>query len=315
MSWNFESVAIVGSGAIGLYYGARLAQSGKKVRFLTRSDFDKISDRGIRVESVSGDFQLRDVSVHKSTGEIGPVDLVIVSWKATANDHLATVLPPLLHKNTQVLTLQNGLGNCEAIAAIVGPDRVLGGLCYVCINRTAPGVIQHTAGGKVSIGEFGKGEEHRAETIASAFKDANIPASAVSDLVKAQWEKLVWNIPFNGIAFAEGGVTTDILLTQEKTVEQIRELMREVIATARTQGIDLSDDLVEKNIELTRHMGAYRPSTMIDFIEGRELELGPIWEEPLKRAAQAGISTPALEHLLAQMKQRLDEKLAGNTFT
>jgi len=307
MSWGFESVAIVGSGAIGLYYGARLAQSGKKVHFLARSDFDAISARGIQVDSVAGDFKLRDISVHQSTGGIGPVDLVIVSWKATANDHLAATLPPLLHSNTQVLTLQNGLGNCETIAAITGPDRVLGGLCFVCINRTAPGVIHHTAGGKISIGEFIKGDKHRAETIASAFKNANVPASAVSDLAKAQWEKLVWNIPFNGLAVAEGGITTDVLLTQKQTVEQIRELMREVIAIARAQGIHLSDDLIEKNIELTRAMGAYQPSTMIDFIEGRELELGPIWEEPLRKAAEEGVSTPALKYLLKRMKQQLGE--------
>lgn len=305
MSWDFKSVAVVGSGAIGLYYGSRLARSGKDVKFLARSDFEAIRGQGIRIESIAGDFSLKDVFVHQTAQEIGPVDLVIVSWKATANDHLGQVLPPLLHENTQVLTLQNGLGNCEAIAEVVGPERVCGGLCFVCVNRIAPGEIRHTAGGKVSIGEFAEGEAGRSETISSAFKAANIPASAVPDLAKAQWEKLIWNIPFNGLAVAEGGVTTDVLLANENTVAQIHELMTEVIAAAATQGLKLDKTLIEKNISLTRGMDAYRPSTMIDFIEGRELELGPIWEEPLRRAKQSGIPMPALETLIQRIKAQL----------
>ena len=128
VSWTFQSVAIVGSGAIGLYYGSRLAGAGEGVRFLVRSDFEAISKGGLKVESIHGDFELPEVKGFRTPEEIGPVDLVIVAWKATANDQLAKVLPPLLHAKTQVLTLQNGLGNCESIAEITVPARVLGGL-------------------------------------------------------------------------------------------------------------------------------------------------------------------------------------------
>ena len=212
MSWTFNSVAVVGSGAIGLYYGGRLAAAGEDVRFLMRSDFDAISQGGLKVESVHGDFELPVVKAFRTPEEIGPVDLVIVAWKATANHLLSTVLPPLLHAETQVLTLQNGLGNCEAIAEITGPERVLGGLCFVCINRISPGLVRHSAGGRVSIGEWHPGIPGRAAEIALRFKAAGIPASAVGNLKLAQWEKLIWNIPFNGLSVAEGGVTTDVLL-------------------------------------------------------------------------------------------------------
>jgi 2-dehydropantoate 2-reductase len=308
MAWDFNSVAVVGSGAIGLYYGGRLAEAGDDVRFLARSDFDALSQNGIRAESVAGDFHLPRVEVFRSPEEIGPVDLVIVSWKATANGALAETLPPLLHEGTQVLTLQNGLGNCESIAEIVGAERVCGGLCFVCVNRTAPGRISHTAGGRLTIGEFSKGLPGRAEAMAARFREAKIPAAATDDLLMAQWEKLVWNIPFNGLAVAEGGVTTDVLLSDARTENTIRELMWEVVTAARAQGIPLDGALVETNIERTRPMGPYRPSTMIDFMEGRELELGPIWEEPLSRANAAGVATPALEKLLDRMKARLAER-------
>jgi 2-dehydropantoate 2-reductase len=308
MSWDFQSVAIVGSGAIGLYYGGRLAQAGNDVRFLARSDADALSHNGLQVRSVHGDFHLPDVHVARSPMEIGPVDLVIVAWKATANSHLADILPPLLHDSTQVLTLQNGLGNCETIAAITGPKRVLGGLCFVCINRLSPGFISHTAGGRVSIGEWSTGLPGRADTVARRFKTALVHASSVPNLALAQWEKLIWNIPFNGLSVANGGVTTDTLLASPHTETDIRTLMTEVVTAARAQGLDLADDLIHPNIERTRSMDAYRTSSMIDYLEGREVEVDPIWREPLRRAKAAGVPMPALEALLARIEQRLSER-------
>ncbi len=308
MEWDFNSVAIVGSGAIGLYYGGRLAEAGVDVKFLARSDYDQLSKFGLEVESVAGNFHLRDISVFKKPEDIGPVDLVIVAWKATANDALASVLPPLMRETTQVLTLQNGLGNCERIAEIVGADRVLGGLCFVCINRIAPGTIRHTAGGRMTIGSFSGKLSAESETIAQIFKAAKVPATAVRDLAKAQWEKLLWNIPFNGLAVAEGGVTTDVLLADPVMEYEIRTLMHEVIAAAAAQGIQLDPNLIDSNIERTRPMGPYQPSTMIDFVEGRELELGPIWQEPLMRANEVSVKMPALEKLLKRIKTRLSER-------
>ena len=233
------------------------------------------------------------------------MDLVVVAWKATANGQLAAVLPPLLHADTQVLTLQNGLGNCESLAEIVGPGRVLGGLCFICINRISPGRISHSAGGRMTIGEWRPDDSGRAKELAHRFKAANIQAVAVDDLEKSQWEKLVWNIPFNGLSVAEGGVTTDVLLASHETENELRCLMAEVIAAARALGHELSDDLIDFNIERTRPMGPYRTSSMIDFVEGREVEVAPIWEEPLRRANEAGVAMPHTARLLARIRQRL----------
>jgi len=308
MQWDFNSVAIVGSGAIGLYYGGRLAEAGMDVKFLARSDFDQLSTHGLQAESVNGNFHLKDISVFKKATDIGPVDLIVVAWKATANDLLSIVLPPLMHETTQVITLQNGLGNCECIAEIVGADRVFGGLCFVCINRIAPGTISHTAGGRMTIGKFSNDDSSIAEIIARRFNAAKISATSVDNLAKAQWEKLLWNIPFNGLSVAEGGVTTDVLLGDAFIEEEIRTLMREIITAAAAQGILLDQHLIETHIERTRPMGPYQPSTMIDFIEGRELELGPIWEEPIRRAHAAGIAIPAMENLLKRLQAVLAER-------
>lgn len=311
MSWDFQRVAIVGSGAIGLYYGGRLAESGLDVTFLARSEANALERLGLSVNSVHGDFRLSGIQVARRPEEIGPVDLVVVSWKATANDQLAHVLPPLLHDSTQVLTLQNGLGNCESVAAITGPERVLGGLCFVCINRTEPATIAHTAGGRMSVGEWVEGLPGRAETVARKFKQAKIHASAVPDIALAQWEKLIWNIPFNGLSIAEGGVTTDVLLASSDTEREIRTLMTEVVLAARAQGLELAEELIESNIERTRPMGAYRTSSMIDYMEGREVEIEPIWREPLRRARAAGVEMPALERLIGRIERRLAAPVSG----
>jgi len=305
VSWTFQSVAIVGSGAIGLYYGGRLAKAGEDVRFLLRSDFDGVKRDGIRCESVRGDFALPQVKGYRRAEEIGPVDLVIVSWKTTANAHLKEILPSLLHAGTQVLTLQNGLGNCETIAEIVGPERVIGALCFVCLNRLAPGFVSHTAGGRMSVGEFHPDDQGGAREIVRRFKLAGIPAELGEPLEDSQWKKLVWNIPFNGLAIAEGGVTTDVLLASPEIEMEIRHLMSEVIQAARALGLSLNDDLIDFNIDRTRPMGPYRPSSMIDYVEGREVEVGAIWEEPLRRAKAAGAETPHLEKLLERIQERL----------
>jgi 2-dehydropantoate 2-reductase len=311
VSWSFESVAVVGSGAIGLYYGGRLAHAGEDVRFLARSDYRSLLEKGLVVESVHGDFVLPQSRVFRTTAEIGPVDLVIVAWKATSNDQLAGVLPPLLHAETQVLTLQNGLGNCECIAEITGPGRVLGGQCFVCINRISPGHVKHSAGGRVTLGEWRPGIPGRAEEIAGRFQAAGIPCTAVTDLEQAQWEKLVWNIPFNGLSVAEGGVTTDVLLASSVIENEIRALMAETIAAARALGHPLEESLIDFNIGRTRPMGQYRTSSMIDFVEGREVEIGPIWREPLRRGQAAGVKMPHLEMLLARIETRLCRESAG----
>lgn len=298
----------MGAGAVGLYYGGRLAAAGEDVRFLLRADYGTACRDGLKIESVDGDCALPEVRAFRSAEEIGPVDLVIVAWKATANAALAEVLPPLLHEGTQVLTLQNGLGNCEAIAAITGAERVLGGLCFVCLNRLSPGFVKHTAGGRVSVGEFVSDGRGRAAEIVRRFKAARIPAVVGEPLAEAQWKKLVWNVPFNGLAVAEGGVTTDVLLANPATEAEIRALMAEVIAAARAQGLDLSDGLAEQNIEQTRPMGAYRPSSMIDFVEDREVEVEPIWAEPLRRAEAAGVAMPRLRNLLERIHRRIADQ-------
>ncbi|GAA5483803.1 2-dehydropantoate 2-reductase [Haloferula sargassicola] len=299
-------IALVGAGAVGLYYGARLAQNGEDVSFLLRSDYEAVKERGIVVESVDGDVTLTDVQAYRTPEEIGEVDWVIVAWKATANDLFEKVLTPLVGSNTTILTLQNGLGNCEKLAELFGPEKVGGGLCFVCINRIGEAHVSHTAGGKVTIGEWQPQPGiPRAERLAAGFRAAGVVSSAVENLPAAQWRKLIWNIPFNGLAIAEGGVTTDVLLEDPAIEKEIAALMREVIAAAGALGYEIDDGVVDFEIGRTRPMGPYRPSSMIDFVDGKPVEYEAIWGEPLRRAQAAGVPVPGLEKLAARIRQKL----------
>lgn len=301
-------IAVVGSGAVGGYYGARLAESGLDVCFLLRSDYQHIQQHGWSIKSVHGDIKLPSVQCAKTSEQIGPVDLVIVAWKTTSNQHYKEVIEPLVGKNTWILSLQNGLGSTEELARIFGAWRIFAGLCFVCINRTAPGHLCHSAAGLVRVGEL-EGDpasiSPRLKALVDLLKGADIHAQAVSDLEKAQWMKLIWNIPFNGLAIAEGGVDTEELLGRPGMEERIRRLMREVQAVANAMGHKIDDDFLEQQIEVTRPMKAYRPSSLIDYLEGREVEVDAIWREPLSRARKLEVKTPEMERLLIQIDERI----------
>ena len=288
-------IAVVGSGAVGIYYGARLAAAGEDVCFLLRSDFDHVREHGLRVESVDGDFLLEDVRCEKLTSDIGEVDLVIVAWKATANHLADEVVSPLIGEGTRLLVLQNGLGNCEYYAELFGAHRVYGGLCFVCINRVSPGHVQHTASGLMRVGAHVGSE--CPDGWVEVCNEAGFPFEWVESLEKAQWMKLVWNIPFNGLAIAEGGVDTARLLGELDLEDEARALMREVIDCAAAFGHEIDDAFIDHQIAITLPMKAYKPSSMIDFVAGRPVEVEAIWGEPLRRARDMGVEVPRLEVL------------------
>jgi len=294
---SISSIAIVGSGALGLYYGGRLARAGADVSFLARSDLEVLRTRGISVKAPDGDFVLSSVKAAATPEEIGPVDLVIITLKATANDRLARILPPLLHAKTAVLNLQNGLGVDEPVAAIVGPERTLGGLCFICANRIAPGVTECTMPGYVAIGEFAGGPQPRTQAVADWFGRAGVKVNVSPSLAEARWRKLVWNVPFNGLSVIGGGVTTDVILASPAMETEVWALMREVQMAAAAYGFRIPEEFVVEQVERTRPMGPYKPSTMLDYLAGKPLELEPIWGEPLRRAQAKGVATPRLEAL------------------
>ncbi len=295
-------VGVIGSGAVGLYYGARLQRAGVDVQFLLRSDFEAISDKGVRVRASDGNFHLERVRAVRSVAEMGEVDLAIVALKATSNESLKLLLDPVVGAQTAILCLQNGLGADERLQALYPQSPILGGLCFVCLNRVAPGVVENYHLGSIAIGERGGPASRRTKEIGQLFARAGVTCRVSDDLRGMQWRKLVWNIPFNGLSVAAGGVTTDVIVSDEGLCGLAKGLMQEIVSAARAIGLDLSDDIVEENIELTRRMGEYAPSSLIDHRAGRPVEVDAIWGEPLRQGLQAGAEMPRLEALFRLLR-------------
>ncbi len=296
-------IVIVGCGAVGLFYGAKLALSGQDVHFLMRQDFDQVSKYGIKIESASGEAEyLENPSIYRDALEIGPCDLIIVAIKSTDNKALESLIPKLIKKETAIMTLQNGLGNEEFIAKKFGSHRVLGGLCFVCLNRVSKGVVRHIAQGTISCGEFMGLPLPRTHDVALMFKSAGIPFIVAESLIEQRWKKLVWNIPFNGISISEGGVDTSVILKDKSLLFLVESLMREVIQVANKLGYNLSNSLIDHNIKETKSMGPYRPSSMIDFMEGRPVEVEAIWGNPVRVGRSVGVEIPRMETLYDSIK-------------
>ena len=209
-------IAVVGPGALGSYYGAKLARAGEEVHFLLRSDYDAVKRHGVFIHSPEGDFNIRPKCA-KTPDDIGPSDLVLVALKTTANDQFPKLLPPLIGPNTAVLTLQNGLGNEEELARLFPIEQIMGGLCFVCLNRTAPGVVEHMAHGLIVLGEFQRWPEPRTHDIASMFRNAGVNCKVAENLTHAHWDKLIWNIPFNGLGVA-GAAGFEALVTHHSSL-------------------------------------------------------------------------------------------------
>lgn len=304
-------IAIIGAGSIGLYYGTKLALAGSDVRFLMRSGLELARREGVRVKSPDGDLHLAEPAVFGSTAEIGTVDLVIISLKVIDNPILKDLLPPLLGPKTAVLTLQNGLGNEDFLAEHFGAERVLGGLCFVCLTRDTPASVEHFGHGTLSLGEYvTRGVSPRLGDVADRFTEAGVETYAVEDLPLERWKKLVWNIPFNGLSVATGGKTVDRILAEPELFERCLRLMSETIAIADALGHPIPAEFADFQIERTRVMGAYQPSTLVDFLAGKPLEIEAIWGEPLERGRKAGVATPELERLVGELRER--DGLGGN---
>jgi 2-dehydropantoate 2-reductase len=320
-------IGVVGCGALGSYYGAKLCRDGHTVHFLLRSDYDVVRRRGVSIRSPEGDFHVNPKCA-RQPDEICVCDVVLIGLKTTANAQFYQLLPPLVGSHTAVVTLQNGLGNEEQLAAIFPPAQILGGLCFVCLNRIEPGIIHHIAHGKIVLGEFSGWPEPRTHDIASAIRHSGVPCKVTENLESAHWEKLVWNIPFNGLGVASVAgyealvagefnastpigpcLTTEQLLDKGRWETLVRELMHEVIAAANAQDLQVDPACAEIQIERTRTMGAYRASTLIDFERRQPLELGALFLEPLRRARRAGVAVPRLA-ALCRVLTELDQSCA-----
>lgn len=300
-----RSYAIIGTGAIGGFYGAKLQQAGFEVHFLLHSDYQFVQQRGLRVDSVWGDFTLDSPNVYNDVHKMPACDVVIVALKTTRNSLLTTLLPPVLKESGAVLMLQNGLGNEEAVAPIVGSAHILGGLCFICSNKVGDGHIHHLDYGTITLGEYAPdyqplGITPTLKDIAGDFETAGIPIQFAEDLLLARWKKLIWNIPYNGLSVVLNA-RTDEIMGNEYTSLLCEQLMQEVGAIAAAYGREIPQSFMQKMLDHTANMKPYITSMKLDYDHHRPLEVESIIGNPLQAAIAKQIPVPKIAMLYAQL--------------
>ena len=302
-------IGIVGTGAVGGYYGALLVKNGFDVHFLLNSDFEHVRDNGLLIESKDGDFALDVVNAYHRSVDMPKCDVIIVALKTTHNDLLKSILPDTIKENGIIVMLQNGLNIEKDTAEIIPSATVIGGLCFLCSHKIGPGHIRHLDYGSIRLGQYGKdgvavGVTKELKLISDTFFKAGIPIHFAENLGRARWEKLVWNMGFNGPTVILNA-TTDLIVENKSSCAMVNEIMLEVIQGARICGYDISKDFSEIMLNATKKMADYSPSMKLDFDAGRPLEIENIYWAPINAAEKKGYDMK-ISRILAYQLDFLD---------
>jgi 2-dehydropantoate 2-reductase len=299
------SYAILGTGAVGGYYGSLLQRAGRQVQFLVHTDFTHVRAHGLKVDSPKGSFTLPVVDAVSRAEDLQPADAAVVAWKTTANGLLPGVLKYAVKPGGSVLVLQNGLDPERDVAAAAPGAKVLSGLCFLASFKAGPGWIQHRDYGAVSLAAYGDGPQGvtpEMQAVSGDLQAAGVEVRLSEDWRTARWRKLVWNIPFNGMC-ALTGKDTARLLQDPVTRARIAALMDEVIAGAAACGCRLPAEFRDRMLADTDKMIPYQPSMQLDREAGRPMELDAIYARPLQAIAAAGAEASAIAELYRSLRK------------
>lgn len=292
---------IIGTGAIGGFYGGKLAKAGQEVHFLLHKDYEYVKQNGLQVDSCDGSFHLDGVNAYNDTTAMPPCDVVLVCLKSINNGMLKTLLPPLLHQRTLVVLIQNGIGVEEDVQRDFPGVQLAAGLAFICSAKTEPGRVNHQCYGSINLANYSCRDEALMAAVVAEFREAGIETGFV-EYHEARWKKAVWNMPFNGMTVALHA-QTDELLKHPETRQLIRDQMMEVVGASRALGVNGVDEaFVEKMIRMTDEMTPYSPSMRLDYDFRRPMEIHYLYTRPIEIAREAGYRMPKLEMLEAELK-------------
>lgn len=292
---------VIGSGAIGGYYGARLAQSGQELHFLLRSDYEYVRQHGLQIDSCDGSFHLDNPHVYNQTEDMPQCDVVLVCLKSINNNKLRDLLPPLLGPKTLVILIQNGIGVEQDVQQMFPDIQLAAGLAFICSAKTEPGRVNHQCYGQINLGNYSCRDEALLQQVVDDFNAAGVKAGLV-EYHEARWKKAVWNMPFNGMTVALK-TQTNLLLQHPATRQLIYEQMMEVIGAAQHLGVkNIDESFAQKMLEMTDAMTPYSPSMRLDYDFHRRMEIYYLYTRPIEIAREAGYDMPKLAMLEAELK-------------
>lgn len=291
-------IGIMGAGAVGSYFGARLAKAGNDVVFIARGNhFQKIRREGLKVRSIDGDFQIF-LKATETPAVAGVCDLILFAVKSQDTEAAARGMEPMMGEDTLVLSLQNGVENEEILSRLLGAKHVLGGLCYVGARIDRPGEVIHSAAGRVVVGEFDGRRTIRLAMVERVFEEAGVPVRVSDDIVLDQWKKLCWNLAFNSLSALTRG-TVGELLAHEGCRELVRKAIAEAVAVAVNRGVELPRDFPDRVIAENEIFKDLKTSMLQDVEKGRRLEIDALNGFVCRQGRAAGIETPVNDTIYA----------------
>jgi len=303
-------IAVMGTGAVGGYFGAKFAAAGHEVIFIARgAHLVALKQSGLYVESFQGNLHIPSALFTDDPAEAATVDLVLFCVKSYDTGTAAKALAPLMAPTTRILSLQNGIDNPSRIAQTWGAERTLAGVVYLGAQLVRPATINHSSGGKIVFGELDRGVHESTRAMLKAISAAQIPCEVSADITKAQWRKLLWNAPFCAISCLTRATVKDILES-----ESLRKLaidcMAEVSAAAKTQGVDLEPGWIDETLKFSQTLGDFKPSMLQDLEAGKPLEFEAFNGVVVNLLRQSGREAPTNQIFYGGLAY-LDKKLRG----
>jgi 2-dehydropantoate 2-reductase len=286
-------VAVYGAGGIGAYFGGRLAASGVDVALIARGEhLQALRTDGLHVRSPKGDIDVT-LTATDDPAEIGPVDIVLFTVKSQDTPAAARRLGPLLHPDTAVVSLQNGLGNEEAIAAEIGAHHTLGGVVYLLSTISEPGTVVHSAGGAMLIfGELDGERTERAGRLYAALRDAGVDATLSLDVRQAIWDKFAFICALSGMTAAVR-LPIGAIRSEPASWRMFRDVLREAAAVAAAEGVELSDETIARHEFFAQELEPGTHSSLhYDMTHGKPMELDALHGELLRRADAHSVAVP-----------------------
>ena len=297
-------IAIFGSGGVGGYFGARLAQTGEDVTFIARGEHLRaLLNSGLKVDSIDGDFVVHPAKATADPSEVGPVDLVILGVKAWQVPDAARAIKPMVDTGSAVLPLENGVDAPSQLAAELGDERVIGGLCKIVSFIVGPGHIRH-AGFEPSVvlGELDNRRSERVRKIHKAFAKAGVNATIATDIQVSLWTKFLFISAFSGVGAVTGEPAGKIRANPE-TRGQLVRAMEEVYSLARARGVNLPEDSVEKALASVDGLPDEATSSMQrDIAAGKPSELESQNGAVVRMAHEAGVKAPTHESIYSALR-------------
>ena len=295
-----NKVLIVGAGGVGAYFGGRLAQAGMEVSVLCRSNYEQVKKNGFKIKSIAGDFSFKPAGVYRSCAEYpDQADYLIVTTKVLPEIDVVKIIKAAAKPNTMIVLIQNGIEIEPEIAAAFPDNELVSSIAYIGVFQLGGGRIEHQASGRLKMGVYRGGSSEKLDLLSANFNKAKVECEVVADIEYFRWVKLVWNTPYNPVSVLAGGADTKVISTTKGLEDLCVELMREVCTVAKSRGIHLPEDIIQKNLEYTRGFPPYKTSMLLDFENKRPLEVEAIVGKVIRIAMEEKVAVPHLKTVYA----------------